>query len=121
MLVREADRRLSLTAGVAALVKDTRQSGKVVHEVQTMIRQRVYGMCSGNEDLNDFDQLRNDPLWQTACDVDRPFGGKSTLCRFENKADRQLAIDRKSTRLNSSHVKISYAVFCLNKTHHKLT
>src|SRR5690606_40838660 len=24
--------------------------------------------------------------------------------------------DRKSTRLNSSHVKISYAVFCLNKT-----
>src|SRR5690606_39460814 len=27
--------------------------------------------------------------------------------------DRVLEIDRKSTRLNSSHVKISYAVFCL--------
>src|SRR5690606_27818442 len=26
-----------------------------------------------------------------------------------------LGIDRKSTRLNSSHVKISYAVFCLKK------
>src|SRR5690606_40281416 len=26
-----------------------------------------------------------------------------------------LVIDRKSTRLNSSHVKISYAVFCLKK------
>src|SRR5690606_39764451 len=26
-----------------------------------------------------------------------------------------LALDRKSTRLNSSHVKISYAVFCLKK------
>src|SRR5690606_42057825 len=26
-----------------------------------------------------------------------------------------IAIDRKSTRLNSSHVKISYAVFCLKK------
>src|SRR5690606_40401177 len=26
-----------------------------------------------------------------------------------------LEIDRKSTRLNSSHVKISYAVFCLTK------
>src|SRR5690606_41122325 len=25
------------------------------------------------------------------------------------------ALDRKSTRLNSSHVKTSYAVFCLNK------
>src|SRR5690606_39804385 len=28
---------------------------------------------------------------------------------------RPLAGDRKSTRLNSSHVKISYAVFCLKK------
>src|SRR5207302_10755347 len=27
----------------------------------------------------------------------------------------ELATDRKSTRLNSSHVKISYAVFCLKK------
>src|SRR5690606_40128645 len=29
-----------------------------------------------------------------------------------------LASDRKSTRLNSSHVKISYAVFCLKKKRH---
>src|SRR5690606_41784738 len=29
--------------------------------------------------------------------------------------DRRRGIDRKSTRLNSSHVKISYAVFCLKK------
>src|SRR5207302_7317331 len=29
--------------------------------------------------------------------------------------DQRLALDRKSTRLNSSHVKISYAVFCLKK------
>src|SRR5690606_40751129 len=33
-----------------------------------------------------------------------------------NKNQRDLtALDRKSTRLNSSHVKISYAVFCLKK------
>src|SRR5215471_9371389 len=29
--------------------------------------------------------------------------------------DVRQALDRKSTRLNSSHVEISYAVFCLNK------
>src|SRR5690606_41843904 len=29
-------------------------------------------------------------------------------------------IDRKSTRLNSSHVKISYAVFCLKKKNNEL-
>src|SRR5699024_11748199 len=30
--------------------------------------------------------------------------------------DNGMKIDRKSTRLNSSHVSISYAVFCSNKT-----
>src|SRR2546430_7487749 len=30
-------------------------------------------------------------------------------------AEHQLARDRKSTRLNSSHSQISYAVFCLKK------
>src|SRR5579871_2594853 len=32
-----------------------------------------------------------------------------------NCAAFSLALDRKSTRLNSSHVEISYAVFCLKK------
>src|SRR5690606_39901393 len=38
------------------------------------------------------------------------------LSRLENmdfKMDLSKNLDRKSTRLNSSHVKISYAVFCL--------
>src|SRR3712207_6906494 len=45
--------------------------------------------------------------------------------RFEgNPADAQAAIyyarDRKSTRLNSSHANISYAVFCLKKKKKKV-
>src|SRR5690606_20620776 len=39
-------------------------------------------------------------------------GGRLLALRVELVLDRQ---DRKSTRLNSSHVKISYAVFCLKK------
>src|SRR5207249_9170684 len=38
------------------------------------------------------------------------FRSKPCPCR-----PRQHAADRKSTRLNSSHVSISYAVFCLKK------
>src|SRR5690625_5397948 len=38
------------------------------------------------------------------------FGGyENIVLKFED-------LDRKSTRLNSSHVAISYAVFCLKKT-----
>src|SRR3712207_7653630 len=38
----------------------------------------------------------------------------------EQPADRRRE-DRKSTRLNSSHANISYAVFCLKKKTHKTT
>src|SRR3712207_8033387 len=33
----------------------------------------------------------------------------------QEREDRAAGRDRKSTRLNSSHANISYAVFCLNK------
>src|SRR5436305_3576820 len=38
-----------------------------------------------------------------------------------NAAEAREAADRKSTRLNSSHVRISYAVFCLKKKNNKKT
>src|SRR5215469_7782482 len=34
---------------------------------------------------------------------------------MQEMAERSVGGDRKSTRLNSSHVEISYAVFCLKK------
>src|SRR5690606_41511413 len=37
------------------------------------------------------------------------------VCRAMSSGAHLLVSDRKSTRLNSSHVKISYAVFCLKK------
>src|SRR5205807_9534062 len=39
-------------------------------------------------------------------------GGRHDGSKFSN---RHCALDRKSTRLNSSHLVISYAVFCLKK------
>src|SRR3989442_11755580 len=38
--------------------------------------------------------------------------------RLAQLRERSLLVDRKSTRLNSSHVRISYAVFCLKKKRH---
>src|SRR5699024_11474716 len=38
-----------------------------------------------------------------------------TVLSGQNYYDNDLIKDRKSTRLNSSHVSISYAVFCLKK------
>src|SRR5438067_10113589 len=42
-------------------------------------------------------------------------GVRALLDELAKRQDVYLALDRKSTRLNSSHVSISYAVFCLKK------
>src|SRR5690606_41954566 len=51
---------------------------------------------------------------------DRPTAAVEDLQRSGRHRDgpprtSTMTLDRKSTRLNSSHVKISYAVFCLKK------
>src|SRR5690606_42107752 len=50
-------------------------------------------------------------------DVSMKITAISTIIEWDAEAGRMVILnpDRKSTRLNSSHVKISYAVFCLKK------
>src|SRR3712207_8233571 len=45
--------------------------------------------------------------------------GRHKLTKFTVITD-EITTDRKSTRLNSSHANISYAVFCLKKKQHSL-
>src|SRR5439155_12367855 len=62
---------------------------------------------------------RNEPLVSDAATVPPLVAEYMSWC-----ARASVTIDRKSTRLNSSHVAISYAVFCLkkkNKTHRNKT
>jgi hypothetical protein len=56
-----------------------------------MYRQRIYGLALGYEDLNDHDFLRHDPALQTAVEADRPLASSPTLCRLENRAERETA------------------------------
>src|SRR5256885_7071250 len=42
-------------------------------------------------------------------------------CPASNTPTSSRCVDRKSTRLNSSHLVISYAVFCLKKKKHALS
>ena len=91
LLMREADRRTGLIDRIAAHVKDARQPGKVLHEVAEMIRQRTFGVIAGWDDLNDAESLRHDPVHQIACGSDKELASASTLCRFENRQQREMA------------------------------
>ena len=91
LLLAQADRRLGLTAAVARRLGDPRQRGKRRHRVVDMVRQRVFGIALGYEDLNDHADLRHDPGLQTATGRDRALASAPTLCRFENRAERRWA------------------------------
>jgi len=56
-----------------------------------MLRQRVYGLAQGYEDLNDHDTLREDLALQTAVNRDEALASSPTLCRLENRAGRETA------------------------------
>jgi len=90
-LLRQTDRRLGLTKALAKVLPDPRDTQRIEHPLLALVRQRVYGLAQGYEDLNDHDTLRHDLAWQTAVERDRPLASSPTLCRLENRANRQAA------------------------------
>lgn len=97
LLLAEVDRRLGLLEQFAACFKDHRNPDLVEHSLEELLRQRVFGLALGYEDLNDHDELRSDPLLASAVgkvdptgsdrrqqqDRGKPLAGKSTLNRLE--------------------------------------
>jgi hypothetical protein len=90
LLLGATDRAVGLLDRFAACFRDYRRQERVEHSVATLIGQRVFGIALGYEDLNDHDQLRNDPLFGvlagklTAKRSDcAAVAGKSTLNRLE--------------------------------------
>lgn len=97
LLLAEVDRRLGLLEQFAACFKDHRNPDLVEHSLAELVRQRVFGLALGYEDLNDHDELRTDPLLASVVgksdptgsdrrqeqDRGKPLAGKSTLNRLE--------------------------------------
>jgi hypothetical protein len=92
MLLSAVDRKLGLTAAAARCIADPRNPLLITHAVRDMLRQRVYGLALGWEDLNDHKALRCDVAMQTAVGVDREAASAPTLCRLEKWADRATAV-----------------------------
>ena len=92
LLLREADRRLGLVAALDAVLPDPRHPVFITHRQVDLLRQRVYGLALGYEDLNDHDTLRHDLAWQTALEREDELASDSTLCRLEQRVDRNAAV-----------------------------
>jgi hypothetical protein len=76
---------------VDRVVADPRDPKLTTHSQLSLLRQRVYGLALGYEDLNDHERLRTDTALQTAVDRDSDLGSQATLCRLEQRSNRKAA------------------------------
>lgn len=86
VLLREVERATGILSQFATCFRDGRDPTRTTHSVARLVRQRVYALALGYEDLNDHDALRHDPLFAVlaeAGDLAAPLAGKSTLNRLE--------------------------------------
>ena len=91
LLVGKLERRVGLIDAVARVLADPRDPERIKHNLGDLLRQRVFGLIQGYEDLNDHARLRTDVLMQTACERDGELASAPTLCRLENRATRSAA------------------------------
>ncbi len=97
VLLKQTEEHVGLLSRLAACFTDHRDPDLVEHSVVELVRQRVFGLVLGYEDLNDHDELSRDPVLATVVgktdptgqerlrerDKGRPLAGKSTLNRLE--------------------------------------
>ncbi|MBD2293613.1 IS1380 family transposase [Anabaena sphaerica FACHB-251] len=90
-LIAELDRKREITSRLAGCFKDYREPNKILHPVNSLIAQRIYGLIMGYEDINDHETLRHDPIFSLAVGKVINSGqgaitlaGKSTLNRLEH-------------------------------------
>jgi Transposase DDE domain group 1 len=85
LLLREIEQGRGYIREFSRCFRDGRDQRFVQHSVESMIAQRVYGLCLGYEDLVDHDELRDDPMMGLLCGKvdEESLAGKSTLNRLE--------------------------------------
>lgn len=91
LLLKQVDRRLGLSHAAAKALGDERRAASVVHSLESVLAQRIYGLCLGWSDVCDHNTLRNDLVLQTAVGRAEPLASAPTLSRLETAATPQQA------------------------------
>ena len=74
LLLRALEERFGVIETFAECFIDHRDPAQVEHSVEELLRQRIFGLVLGYEDLNDHDALRRDFALAAACGKEEPDG-----------------------------------------------
>ena len=86
LFLRQIEDSTRIIGRLARCFTDFRDEELIEHSVEELLRQRIFGLALGYEDLNDHDQLRYDPLLATLVGKQDPTGGDRVRKRDRGKA-----------------------------------
>lgn len=86
LLLREVEHKFHFIESLARCFTDHRDAKLSEHTLLELLKQRVFGLCLGYEDLNDHEQLRCDPLMAVLVDKKDPEGDGRVRARDKGKA-----------------------------------
>ncbi len=86
LLLREIETKFHFIEQFARCFTDYRDPESIEHTLPELLKQRIFGLCLGYEDLNDHDQLRHDPLLAVLVGKKDPQGQKRVRARDRGKA-----------------------------------
>ena len=70
VLLREVEKRTRILGRMSECFDDHRDPERIEHTVESLVKQRVMGLCLGYEDLNDHDELCRDRMMALLCESD---------------------------------------------------
>ena len=79
LLLRQVDAGLGISRKLASCFTDLRKDNRVEHSVEELLRQRLFALAMGYEDLNDHEYLRRDPLMAAVVGKQDPLGKERRL------------------------------------------
>jgi hypothetical protein len=92
LLMKEEAERIGIIDKIVEAMSDPRNQSYVVHDLKTLLTQRIIQIVCGYEDANDADYLRTDPGFKAACDrlpSDGDLASQPTISRFENSLTKR--------------------------------
>lgn len=84
LLLNEVEKQLGLIEKLAGCINDTRHQSYVLHDIGSMLKQRVMQIAAGYEDANDCNTLRNDDILKICAGQEQALAAQPTMCRLEN-------------------------------------
>jgi len=92
LLLKQIEEHIGIVKQITDNINDRRSQDRITHQLEALLKQRIFQIAAGYEDANDSDLLRKDAILKIAADLlpdnNSDLGSQSTISRLENSISR---------------------------------